>query len=287
MSIKKNIKKNKAADGNRTRNPSLGSLFDTISTRPLFSIYYIYNPKNINTKIFFLNEFILFILVISIIYFSGCGRKYVYKDRKAISIPKEVGNNINNEFSFLNKKKEGIYYTLKAGEGLYSVSQSFKVPIEVIIRENNISNIYTIPAGTVLFIPLQNRELTQEEPFSDTEEKVIPVRGKITGRFNTLRKNVKLKGIEYTTYGRCNVYSITGGVVCFISDTFGSFEQSVIIRISPSEYIFYGNVGKICVNLGQRVFRGDLIGIKEPGSRPLHIKYIKNNVLVDPEVIIR
>lgn len=197
---------------------------------------------------------------------------------------------MKDEFAFLNKEKQGIYYKLKPGEGLYTVSRKYDVPVTTLVMENDIADIHDIPAGKKIFIPLSTvqpeYDPLEPEPRIDIvpEEKPPgnrPVAGRQTGSFSTLRGGVPLKGCEFRVNRKSNVYAVRDGQVSFRCDSLGSFGPSVIIKESSGKYLFYGNLSAITVTPGSRIRMGQVIGLIEKDAT-LHVKYIRNDQLIDP-----
>ncbi len=197
---------------------------------------------------------------------------------------------LKNEFAFINKKKQGIYYKLRPGEGLYTVSRKYDVPVTTLVMENDISDIHDIPAGTMLFIPRSTALPEDISPEPAPRLDIVPekkpagnrpVTGQQTGSFSTLRSGVPLKGCEFLVSRKSNVYAVRGGKVSFRCDSLGSFGPSLIIKEPSGNFLFYGNLSAITVTPGTRIRKGQMIGVIEKGIT-LHVKYIRNDQLIDP-----
>ena len=218
---------------------------------------------------------------------AGCRQRERSVETRVV----KAGPSVRKEFDFLKteRKENGIYYKLKPGEGLYTVSRKYNIPIATLIRKNDIEDIRNIPSGKVLFIPrdeadiMPDRSATSFQPVSGPRpQNNRPVAGRIIARFSTLRHGVALKGVEFETDTRCSVHAVRSGTVSLIAHAVGSFGPSVIVRHSPGKYVFYGNLSSIRVEPGEVIGRGAVLGVREQDAPPLHIKYIRNGHLSDP-----
>ncbi len=66
----------------------------------------------------------------------------------------------------------GIVYTIRRGDTLYSISGKFRVPLALILRANPYVEIYNLQIGAKLCIPMYGmcREICRPEPREEQGE---------------------------------------------------------------------------------------------------------------------
>jgi lipoprotein NlpD len=172
---------------------------------------------------------------------------------------------------------QGVVHELKRGETVYRLSRFYGVPVEAIVRANDIDDVSNVPVGTRLFIPGASRE-PPREPLAlaayapalpspaDPRLRALreadlhfvwPVHGTLSSRFGW-RHGHHHDGIDISAKRGSPVHAAEAGRVIF-SGRMGGYGRIVIIKHSGDFSTVYAHNRKNWVKVGQFVEKGDLV----------------------------
>jgi len=171
----------------------------------------------------------------------------------------------------------GIYYTVKKGETLYSISISYGVSLKEIIMINHIKDPSQIKEGQVIFIPgakeikkKPHREekinLTKVQKIGKEKEKeergpisiIWPVNGTVTSEFG-IRDGVPHDGIDITAPEGTPVRAACDGKVIYSGDELKGYGNLIIIKHDGDYATVYAHNKINYVKAGDKVKKGQII----------------------------
>ena len=112
---------------------------------------------------------------------------------------------------------------------------------------------------------------------------LAPVTGSIVKPYSTAPGPGRNEGIDFAAAAGATVRAADDGEVALISRATGDLGTIVLIRHSGGLLTVYGRVGTVSVKKGDRVKRGQKIGVVANGSPPtLHFEVRRGTESVDP-----
>ncbi len=178
----------------------------------------------------------------------------------------------------------GIYYTVKKGDTLYSVSISYGVSLKEIVMINHIKDPSVIKEGQVIFIP-GAKERKKEVPVEEERVEITkppkpekregkkeergsipliwPVDGIVTSEFG-IRDGIPHDGIDISTPEGTPIKAAYDGKVIYSGDELKGYGNLIIIKHEGDYATVYAHNKKNYVKEGDKVKKGQIIG--EVGS---------------------
>lgn len=173
----------------------------------------------------------------------------------------------------------GIYYTVKKGDTLYSISISYGISLREITMINHIKDPSQIKEGQVIFIPgaRERREVPsekervqitkQEKPDREKRKKeeresisiIWPVDGKVTSEFG-LRDGIPHDGIDIFAPEGTPIKAVYNGKVIYSGDELSGYGNLIIIKHDEDYATVYAHNKVNYVKEGDRVKKGQVIG---------------------------
>jgi len=173
----------------------------------------------------------------------------------------------------------GIYYTVKKGDTLYSISISYGVSLREITMINHIKDPSYIKEGQVIFIPgaKEKKEVAQREekieitrpPKSDMEKHkkeergsisiIWPVDGTVTSEFG-IRDGIPHDGIDISAPEGTLVKAVYDGKVIYSGDELKGYGNLIIIKHDNDYATVYAHNKVNYVKEGDKVKKGQVIG---------------------------
>ncbi|MBU1924149.1 MAG: LysM peptidoglycan-binding domain-containing M23 family metallopeptidase [Candidatus Omnitrophica bacterium] len=153
----------------------------------------------------------------------------------------------------------GLHHRVEPKQTLWRISRMYNVDIDDILRANNISEDAIIEIGQVLIIPNRSKPLS-EPVFSNVDDFIWPLKGKIVSVFGTNYQNLINKGINIQVSIDADILASRSGKVVFYAANFGNFGKTVIIDHGNGLRSIYSRLSEFFVRPGENVQRGALIG---------------------------
>ncbi len=206
----------------------------------------------------------------------------------------------------------GIYHTVQKCQTLYRISKAYNVPVEEIMKTNNIDDPSSLKIGEKIFIPGADKELYVEPycegvalvPETRKEEKkkpvlkkydnsnipsfsgfIWPVNGKIFSHFEQTKER-RHDGIDISAPEGTPIRASAGGRVIYSGSGIRDYGNIVIIKHVDNYFTVYAHNSENNVLEGDIVNQGQIIGkVGRTGkaSGPhLHFEIRKGKKPVDP-----
>jgi len=204
----------------------------------------------------------------------------------------------------------GVRVSLGPGMTLYSLSRSYHVPLETILKANGIDDPTTIPAGTEIYIPSERGESKSHStrrggsagrsspapvsaPAPAEEETASPglmsiawpLDGLITGGFGQRGRHHHHDGIDIDGVRGEEVHAVARGTV-IRSGYDGNYGKTVVIDHGNGLTTLYAHASRLRVREGDEVDQGETIAeVGATGNARgthLHFEVRRDGHPVDP-----
>lgn len=180
-------------------------------------------------------------------------------------------------------QRAGVYHELERGQTLYTLSRVYQIPLEDLIRVNQIEDPTDIPAGTPIFIPGATRKLPY--PAWESARLAWPLRGPITSRYGRRGSRSHHAGLDIDGRSGDLIRAAASGRVVHAGRG-GSYGRFVIIDHGGGLQTLYAHASRLLVKRGTRVAAGDPVAeVGRSGNARgthLHFEVRRNGVPVDP-----
>jgi murein DD-endopeptidase MepM/ murein hydrolase activator NlpD len=167
----------------------------------------------------------------------------------------------------------GIYYTVKKGDTLYSISLTYGVSLKEIVMINHLKDPSQIKEGQVIFIPGAREK--KEEPVQEEKIKVTktpqpekekretisiiwPVNGTVTSEFG-IRDGIPHDGIDIAAPEGTQVKAVYDGKVIYSGDELKGYGNLIIIKHEGDYATVYAHNRINYVKAGDKVKKGQVI----------------------------
>ena len=152
-----------------------------------------------------------------------------------------------------------------AGDTLYSLANRYDVRLDELMQVNAISDPTTLNVGRELVIP---------DPYSQRQTAVAgapnfnwPLRGPIIQRFGVHSRGVQNDGVNIAARTDTPVLAAYDGEVAFVGSNLKTFGNMLLIKHAGGWVTAYAHLGSINVANGQRVVRGQVVGLVGQSGR--------------------
>lgn len=187
-----------------------------------------------------------------------------------------------------NGKSEGAwadsYHELREGETLWRIAKKYGVPLEDIIRYNNIDDVTKLPVGTKIYIPTQRDFKCENAP-----DFIWPLKGTILRGFKHSGP-ILYPGIDILSPEGTPVLATASGNVIYNGDHMAGYGNMIIIKHSNGFSSVYANNKVNLVKVGERVVQGQVIakvGSSGNYSEPyLHFEIRKEKKSLNPRLYL-
>ncbi len=213
------------------------------------------------------------------------------------------------EFDRLPREREvnllegELLHVVGPDETFQSISGLYGVPSDAIIRRNRLAGS-AIEVGLLIAIPAPDRhavspsaggpaarEVVAHVPATSGTSHAWPVRGRVIRRYGTSTEVGIFRGIDVAAKAGTKVLASRSGLVRYVSSTLPGMGSVVILDHGGDHWTFYGHLGKITVQAGTRVQRGQAIGTVGRTGRAatdcLHFRIYRNGRPVDPIPLLK
>jgi len=200
------------------------------------------------------------------------------------------------------RERGAVIHVLQPGENLYRVSRYYDVPLEDILRANDIRDVSDIPIGTRIVVPGAARAapstslaaLVPQVPGHPSAresglEFAWPVRGKLSSRYGR-RGGRHHEGIDISARPGTPVRAAEAGRVIH-AGWLGAYGRVVIVKHAGRYSTVYAHNRANLVREGQFVERGEVIaevGTSGNASGPhVHFEVRRDRTPEDPLAYLR
>ncbi|MDD2679691.1 MAG: peptidoglycan DD-metalloendopeptidase family protein [Candidatus Omnitrophica bacterium] len=180
----------------------------------------------------------------------------------------------------------GTYHRIEKGQTLWKISRIYGVDLEELAQVNNISDATAIETGRQIFIPNRFKPQPPSAKYSDSDDFIWPLTGRITGSFGQTINNMVNKGVNIQPYGSLDVVASRSGKVVFLSRDFAGLGRTLIIEHDDGLFTVYARNSEIFVKAGEIVQKGAVIARAGSGGRDrniyLHFEIRKGHISQNP-----
>lgn len=199
---------------------------------------------------------------------------------------------------------EPLRHRVEAGDTAYSIARLYNVSVTALASWNGLGPDLMVRIGQELIIPVADTQQIAATtrvasvatptpapapapapvaPPAAVKAFIAPVSGKIIRGFNPAPGRNKSDGIDYAVAAGTAVKAAADGTVALVSKSNGSLGTIVLIRHANGLMTIYGRVDNVTVAKGDRVTRGQTIGVVAAGDTPsVHFEVRKGTESVDP-----
>ncbi len=187
----------------------------------------------------------------------------------------------------------GFYYTVRQGDTLISIANSYNVAASSIMKANRLQDQYAIRAGQRLLIPAVAAVPPTVGKIPDLSRIVSepnftwPLRGRVIKRFTAEGNDTEhSRGIIISARQGEPVLAAMSGVVTFASEAFQGYGRTVLIRHANNVSTFYAYNSRLLVSVGDSVRQGQPIAEAgqsgRAGGPQLLFRILHNEEPLDP-----
>ena len=184
-----------------------------------------------------------------------------------------------------NKKPEGIYHKVVKGQTLWRIAKVYGVPVEDIIKSNNIPNVAAIETDQLVFIPgaREAKADMPRPPDEKSQEFAWPIKGKIIAYFNDRRGESANRGLDIEANEGDAVRACREGTV-ILADYMAGYGQTLIIDHGDGFMTVYAQNRHLLSKAGDHVYKGDPVAqAGRTGKKSfVHFELRKGETAVNP-----
>ncbi len=209
------------------------------------------------------------------------------------------------------------FHRVKKGETLYSISRRYQTDVYSISKLNNIKNINSINEGQQLTIYADIKIATQnnnrsnvnkfnikkndtkklleskkksnqnlKKNFSKNSKFIWPVKGKLISKYGKSSDGFFNDGININTKLNQEVGASNDGIIIYSGNEIPGYGNLVLIKHSQNWITAYAHLGKVSIEKGDKVKKGQIIGLVgktgNVGKPQLHFEIRKGKEAVNP-----
>ena len=135
----------------------------------------------------------------------------------------------------------------------------YNVDLDDLVAANRINITDSIEIGQRIIIPGRSKPQPQLIKYSESDEFIWPLKGRVISGFGQTYNNMLNKGINIQPYASRDVVAAKGGKVVFCSEDFASLGKTIIIEHSDRISSVYGRNSEVYVKTGDIVSKGAVI----------------------------
>ena len=163
------------------------------------------------------------------------------------------------------KSTPGKYHKVKRGETLWSISRSYGLSIDEIVKINRISDASMIKVSQLVFIPDNPQKTVSKQTVSSfikAEGNFLwPVKGKVISYYGVKYNGIKSKGIKIKARRGQEVKAARSGTISFCEDKVKGKGKTIIINHGDGFLTVYAHNSENLVDLGETVKQGQAIAL--------------------------
>lgn len=159
------------------------------------------------------------------------------------------------------KQPEGVYHKVEKGQTLWRIAKAYGVPVDEIIRGNNIPNAAAIEVNQLILIPgaKTQRQIAPRTPDENKDEFIWPLKGKVTSYFKDRQGESTNRGLDIEAAEGDTVKASREGRVV-MADYMAGYGQTIMLDHGDGFLTVYAQNRKIFFKVGDHVYKGDPIG---------------------------
>lgn len=192
-----------------------------------------------------------------------------------------------NRYNYYGKSKGASadrYHKLRKGETLWRIAKKYGVPLEDIIRYNNIDDVTKLPVGTKIYIPTQI-----DFKYENAPDFIWPLKGTIARGFK--RSGPILNpGIDILSPEGTPILAAASGDVIYNGDHMAGYGNMIIIKHSNGFSSVYANNMVNLVKVGDKVMQGQVIAkvgrTRDYNEPHLHFEIRKEKKSINPRLYL-
>ncbi|MFA5320260.1 MAG: M23 family metallopeptidase [Candidatus Omnitrophota bacterium] len=187
----------------------------------------------------------------------------------------------------------GKYHKIIKGQTLWQISRLYSLPLETLIKVNNISETESIKEGQLLFIPEDSRpaDIAPAGPAgvrlpAAEEDFCWPLKGRVLSSFGQYYRGMLNKGVNIQSPQDYPVLAARSGKVIFSSSGFYGYGKVLIISHGEGLATVYGRNSELLVKKGDYIRKGAVIARVGRAGRDkssyLHFEIRKGQIAQNP-----
>ncbi len=180
----------------------------------------------------------------------------------------------------------GIYHKVVRGETLWKISKMYNISLDELTQVNRIGDNTAIEVGQQIFIPNYFRPQALVVKYSDNDDFIWPIRGRIVGSFGQTINNMLNKGINITPYGSGDIIASRAGRVVFLNDNFAGLGKTIILDHEDGFFTVYSLSSEVFVRAGDNIKKGAVIArlgsLNLGRNKYLHFEVRKGHIPQNP-----
>ncbi|MBI4309516.1 MAG: peptidoglycan DD-metalloendopeptidase family protein [Candidatus Omnitrophica bacterium] len=183
------------------------------------------------------------------------------------------------------KKAEGVYHKVTKGQTLWRIAKAYGMPVEDIIKSNNIPDVAAIETDQLIFIPgaREAKQIAPRTPDEKAREFAWPVKGRVISYFNDRRGQSANRGLDIEANEGDAVKACREGIVV-MADYMAGYGQTLMIDHGDGFITAYAQNRQLLSKLGDHVYKGDPIAEagRTGGKTFVHFELRKGETALNP-----
>jgi len=223
--------------------------------------------------------------------------------------PQTTGS-VARQAAYAPSKPSGArYHVVKQGETVYRISNTHGVEVREVARLNGLDRSYTISPGQRLTLPGGEGQVVAAAypqasgaprpyakpvlppPPAPAGGFMWPVEGRIVSNFGPKDGGLHNDGINIAVPEGTPIRSAQNGVVAYVGNELRGYGNLVLVRHADGWVTAYAHAGKILVQRGEQVARGQTIALAgktgSVSSPQIHFEVRKGSKPIDPKRIVK
>lgn len=180
---------------------------------------------------------------------------------------------------------QGIYHKVRSGETIWRIAKMYNVPVEDLVRANNIPNIGHIEKNQLILIPGTDnkKEVVLNKEAGKSGDFDWPLKGKVLTYFGSEGSFGSSNGIDIQASAGEKVLAARDGKVVF-ADNLNGYGYTVILDHADNFYSVYAQNAGLLVKIDDVVSKGTPIAQagENKGLALLHFEIRKNALATNP-----
>jgi len=179
-----------------------------------------------------------------------------------------------------------VYYYVKGGDTLWSISRLYDVDISALISANNLNDSRDIQRGQRLLIPGTAKGREEPKRYFSKDFFSWPLKGNVVSYYGSKTDKAKNKGIDIRAAEGASVKASRAGKVVFCDEWLKGFGKTIILDHGDSFQTVYAYNSILLVKPGDAVEQNVVIAKVGRGGRAkepsLHFEIRRNGEPQNP-----